>query len=140
MVYESICVQCNPTVTKKGELRTVKEGAPSLYVGESSRSVQERAMEHWSAARREDKDSHMHKHQCMEHPGERPRFYFKVVSLHRTALNRQIREAVRIRRRGGAGSILNSKAEFNRCHIQTWKKFSTLLGAGTKSRNPSANV
>ena len=32
-------------------------------------------------------------------------------------MNRQIREAVRIRRRGGAGSILNSKAESNRCHI-----------------------
>ena len=28
-----------------------------------------------------------------------------------------MREAVRIRRRGGAGEILNSKAEFNRCHI-----------------------
>ena len=26
-------------------------------------------------------------------------------------------EAVRIRRRGGEGAILNSKAEFNRCHI-----------------------
>ena len=42
---------------------------------------------------------------------------FKVVSSHRTALNRQIREAVRIRRRGGAASILNSKSEFNRCQI-----------------------
>ena len=42
---------------------------------------------------------------------------FKVVSTHRTALNRQVREAVRIRRRGGEGGILNSKAEFNRCFI-----------------------
>ena len=39
------------------------------------------------------------------------------MSTHRTALSRQVREAVRIRRRGGAGHILNSKSEFNRCHI-----------------------
>ena len=39
------------------------------------------------------------------------------IGNHRTALNRQIKEAVRIRRRGGATSILNSKAEYNRCYI-----------------------
>ena len=44
-------------------------------------------------------------------------FIFKVISTHRSALNRQIREVVRIRRRGGAGNILNSRAESNRCHI-----------------------
>ena len=117
LVYESICVKCNPTATAKGELRDVKEGGPSLYVGESSRSIQERALEHWDAARRGDSDSHMRKHQDLEHPNEQPEFLFKVVSTHRTALNRQVREAVRIRRRGGAGMILNSKSEFNRCHI-----------------------
>ena len=59
----------------------------------------------------------MRRHQVMEHGGDPPQFVFKVVSYHRTALNRQIKEAVRIRRRGGMGRILNSKAEFNRCHI-----------------------
>ena len=59
----------------------------------------------------------MVKHQSLAHPGEQPAFIFKVVSSHRTALNRQVRDAVRIRRRGGAGNILNSEAEFNRCHI-----------------------
>ena len=118
IVYESICVKCNPSATSKGELREVKEGAPSLYVGESSRSIQERAIEHWGAARRGDTDGHMCKHQSLEHPGEPPEFLFKIVSTHRTALNRQIREAVRIRRRGGAGMILNSKAEFNRREIR----------------------
>ena len=42
---------------------------------------------------------------------------FKVVTTYRTALNRQIREAVRIRRRGGVGMILNSKSESYRCYI-----------------------
>ena len=95
----------------------VHRGTPSLYVGETSRSIQERALEHWGGARRNDKDNHMVKHQLLEHRGEQPSFHFKVVSTHRTALSRQIREAVRIRRRGGAGNILNSKAEYNRCHI-----------------------
>ena len=117
IVYESICVKCNPEAVQKGELTEVKAGDPSLYVGESSRSIQERAGEHWSAARRGDEDNHMVRHQAMVHEGEKPEFLFKVISTHRTALNRQIREAVRIRRRGGAGNILNSKAEFSRCHI-----------------------
>ena len=90
---------------------------PSLYVGETSRSIQERAEEHWGAARRGDPKNHMVKHQSLVHPGEPPAFHFKLVSSHRSALSRQVREAVRIRRRGGAGQILNSKSEFNRCHI-----------------------
>ena len=42
---------------------------------------------------------------------------FKVVATHRTGLNRQIKEAVRIMRRRAARMILNSKSEFNRCYI-----------------------
>ena len=57
------------------------------------------------------------KHVGLEHPGEPPDFYFKMVSSHRSALSRQVREAVRIRRRGGENMILNSRSEFNRCHI-----------------------
>ena len=41
----------------------------------------------------------------------------RTVSFYRTALARQVGEAVHIRRRGGAGSILNSKSEFDRCKI-----------------------
>ena len=41
----------------------------------------------------------------------------RVVRNFKTALSRQIGEAVRIRRRGGAGMILNSKSEYNRCKI-----------------------
>ena len=59
VVYESICTVCNPGATKKGELVDVKKGPPSLYVGESSRSIQERAKEHWGAARRREEDSHI---------------------------------------------------------------------------------
>ena len=90
---------------------------PSLYVGESSRSIQDSAMKHCGAAKRNDGTSHMIKHQSLVHSLEQPEFMFKVVSYHRTALNIQVRKTVRICRRGGASSILNSKLEFNRCYI-----------------------
>ena len=53
----------------------------------------------------------------MEHGEEEPNFVMRVVKNHRSALSRQIGEAVRIMRRGGEGSILNSKSEFDRCKI-----------------------
>ena len=59
----------NPGAPNKGELVEVKEGAPSIYVGETSRTMQERALEHLGAARRGEDDSHMHKHQILEYEG-----------------------------------------------------------------------
>ena len=41
----------------------------------------------------------------------------KVVRSFETALSMHVGEAVRIRRRGGDGNILNSKAEYNRSRI-----------------------
>ena len=117
VVYENICLTCNPKAASKGELVEQRADIPSLYVGESSRSLQERIVEHWSSYRRKDEGSHIRKHQDQHHPGQEPRFIVKSVSYHRSALSRQVREAVRIRRRGGESSILNSKSEFNRSYI-----------------------
>ena len=50
----------------------------------------------------------MLKHQISDQNGEDTEFVKRTVSYHRTALNRQIAEA---------GSILNSKAEFDHCQI-----------------------
>ena len=74
-------------------------------------------MEHWADYRKGSNKSHILKHQNMVHGGWAPSFIMRAVSFHKTALSRQVAEAVRIRRRGGEGAILNSKAEFNRCHI-----------------------
>ena len=41
----------------------------------------------------------------------------RAVKFYKSALSRQLGEAVRIRRRGGQGSILNSKSEFDLCRI-----------------------
>ena len=46
-----------------------------------------------------------------------PNFSLRVMSHKTTAISHQIKEAVRIRNRGGAGLILNSCSEFTRCHI-----------------------
>ena len=62
LVYENLCLVCNPEASKKGELKTPLKNIPSIYVGETSRSVQERNMEHQEALRSKSNDSHMYKH------------------------------------------------------------------------------
>ena len=44
-----------------------------------------------------------------------PEFLFKIVKHHRSALGRQVGEAIRLEKRGA--SSLNSKGEYNRCRI-----------------------
>ena len=105
LIYENICLECNPGAAKGGDLDTMKEGAPSLYVGETSRSIFERSREHWEGVRKGEEGNHMVKHQKMEHRGKHsPKFTMKVVRFYKTALARQVAEAVRIRRSGGGRS------------------------------------
>ena len=110
LVYENICVDCNPEALKKGELQNINMEIPSVYVGETARSVQERAKEHWEGFKNKKEDNHILKHWVLHHnsTGE-PNFIMKVVKFHRTALSRQ--EAIRIQKRG---MVLNSKGEYNR--------------------------
>ena len=51
LVYENICADCNPSAAKKGELKIedMKKDMPSVYVGETARSLYERGREHWEA-------------------------------------------------------------------------------------------
>ena len=72
ILYESACVTCNPG----GEMPEDKNGGlvdkrlePSIYVGETSRSIFERAAEHWKDARGQHEDSHMFKHWAIHHGG-----------------------------------------------------------------------
>ena len=118
LVYENVCLRCNPGAGNKGELKEVKDDIPTLYVGETSRSIFERSREHWDDWRSRKEESHIRRHQEAEHGGDgAPKFIMRVVQFSKTALSRQIGEAVRIGRRGGAGRILNSKSEYNRCKI-----------------------
>ena len=97
--------------------RTCKnEGKDHLYIGESARSAQERGGEHLRDFNRKTEDSHMWKHCSSEHPNQKdPDFEFRILSNHRSALNRQVTEAVMVRRAGTA--VLNSKGIYNRCKL-----------------------
>ena len=117
VVYENHCTICNQEAGGTQEARTVENAPPSIYIGETSRSIQERALEHHADLRNKREKSHMYKHRVLHHEDKETPFLMKVISFHKSALSRQAAEAVRIRRRGGEGSILNSKAEFNRSYI-----------------------
>ena len=119
-VYENVCVLCNAGAGSKDEVKDLDMEVPSLYVGETSRTIQERAREHWADYRGGEKAkmrSHIYKHQELQHKGEDAKFMLRTISFHRSALSRQTAEAVRIKRRGGDGAVLNSRSEYNRCYI-----------------------
>ena len=99
-LYSYSCGWCNPGAGQEKELTEVKQDIPTLYIGETSRSIYERSKEHWADWRRAKEGSHMRKHQEEAHGGANPKFCMRVVKSFRSALSRQIGEAVRIRRRG----------------------------------------
>ena len=49
LLYENICLKCNPGARNrsKEEIELVRDDIPTIYVGETSRSIQERSKEHW---------------------------------------------------------------------------------------------
>ena len=97
VLYESECVECGQgeDVTDSSLERKGKEA--SLYVGETARSLFERSQEHWKAAEQSKEESHMFQHTMETHKGKGiPMFKFKVVKSFRSALDRQIAEAIRI--------------------------------------------
>lgn len=76
----------------------------------------ERGLEHWRQFREGNEGSHIFKHHQIHHGGAgEPAFHLRPVKYCRTALERQVGEAVRIHSRGEA--VLNSRTEYNRCHI-----------------------
>ena len=57
-------------------------------------------------------------HHQNKHKGEEDlKFMVKAVKFYKSVMSRQLGEAFRIRRRGGQGSILNSKSEYDCCRI-----------------------
>ena len=117
IVYESICTKCQLEAKKPGPLDShEKTKTPSIYVGETSRSIYERAGEHWAGYKKRKTDSHIWKHHFLHHGSQgEPEMVFKVLGQFKAALTRKVTEAVQIRKRGT--SALNSKAEFDRCKI-----------------------
>merc|ERR1712130_120332 len=89
------------------------------YIGESSRSIYERGLEHLCDFQELKPDSHMVKHLCEHHLDEgmeRMKFGCRIVKQSITAFNRQINESVEIQN-NNQHYILNSKSEYNRCAL-----------------------
>ena len=86
-----------------------------IYIGETSRNAYTRGKEHESQMDRKDKNSVMLRHQQHKHPGETPSFEMKVTGTYRSALDRQISEAVKISR--AKDKLINNKTEFRQNRI-----------------------
>ena len=83
-----------------------------MYIGESSRSLHERALEHVRDAEAFCPKSHIVKHWMSAHPDlQSPStMEFGVTAMYRDCLSRQIGEALRIH--NTTDIILNSKSEY----------------------------
>ena len=105
ITYKTSCLECMAT------------GKKVEYFGETARSGFERGLEHQDDFKKEMDESHMWKHQVLEHPDQQKvKFKMKVIKQHRSAFQRQVHEAVLIQLNSG-GEILNSRGEYNRCNL-----------------------
>ena len=110
----SLLIKLQQCVLYQGALKSYDGSQPSLYVGETARSLQERSCARLSAFRSINQTSVILKHQEQCHEGSRePKFVFKVVGACKIALSRQIVEAIKIRNRGGEGAILKASQTTN---------------------------
>ena len=124
VVYESKCKLCNPLPATQKDMNTEKEEfqdepagrqpppREGIYIGESSRSIHERALEHVRDARTFSVKSHIVKHWMSSHPTlpTPPEMEFSILGRFKDCLSRQISEAIRIN--NSTDVLLNSKGEY----------------------------
>ena len=106
VVYESTCDACEV------KFKSSKDGHhDGRYVGQTSRTLYERASEHVEALKNSDLDSFMFKHWALMHSDmdKAPSFTFNVVKCHKDPLSRLVHESVRI----STHASMNSRAEWS---------------------------
>ena len=115
IVYKTTCNLCKSL------------GRSVNYWGESSRSGFERGREHRQDLMKQNPDSHLLRHMVREHSeidlneadNRRAEKYFsmELVGQHRTAMDRQLSEALAIAKAGGMDhpDNMNNSDEYNRC-------------------------
>ena len=104
ITYTIICVGC------------ASVGVSTMYWGESGRSGYQRSLEHLRAHQGKNKNSPLWKHSFGHHNGVKQCYSFTVLKSHKSALDRQITEAVLIQV-AGPDMLLNSHGEWNICKI-----------------------
>ena len=122
--------------TKKRALEVpINSGPLFMYIGETSRSAYERGHEHLKDLEFKRGKSHYLRHAVEHHPTVPPeslKFCMKILSCHKSAFERQIREAVMIDINAGP-NLMNSKLEYSRCAIP---KMSINLGNNKNQEDP----
>ena len=116
MVYSNTCLLCKSS------------GKETKYIGETARTMLERNKEHQrdalaSSKTLNTKTSHIRDHAIKEHPGDEEGFLgifrMDMVKSSSSALERQVRKTVEIRRTYAPAYLLNLKEEYNRCLLPT---------------------
>ena len=99
----------------------IKRNYNVKYIGESNRSGYERGREHIAQFRNMEERSHLMKHYLKYHKNiglEDMEVGMRIRSTFKSAMERQVAEAVAICRDESQGiSLMNSKAEYNRCKL-----------------------
>ena len=93
------------------ECQLCPDGGKSLYLGETSRNLYSRGLEHEEKYRNGSAKSFMRKHQVKEHQGVAGEYTARVTASTRDCLTRQVREAVEIRR--CQVPVMNGKTEWH---------------------------
>ena len=101
----------NPGVNYALECQLCPVGARGVYLGETSRNLYARGLEHESRYRNGSANSFMVKHQNKDHEGRAGAYTAKVTASSRDCLTRQVKEAVQIRR--CEVKVLNGKTEWH---------------------------
>ena len=101
----------------KKKVENLKRDFNVKYVGETGQSSYESSKEHMSDFRNLVDTSHLLKHQD-EMKIDEMKFGMRVKKSYTTAIERQVAEAVSISFEKKKGkTLLNSKAEYNRCSL-----------------------
>ena len=91
----------------------MNDDCSGVYIGESSRNIVTRSLEHENKYVKKNTDSFMVKHQNQFHNGEPAKMKVSFVKSFKDAMSRQISESVLIFKTQESGNILmNSKAEW----------------------------
>ena len=118
-ISESKNEKKNSVNPKKRILEKVNTGPLFMYIGETARSAYERGCEHLKDLQFKRGKSHYLRHAVEVHPTvppEKLKFRMKIMSCHKSAFERQIREAVLIDMYSGP-NLMNSKLEYSRCSL-----------------------
>ena len=120
VVYESKCRICNPDIQPEGRESEGAQpaGRDGIYIGETSRSLHERALEHVKEGESFSHKSHIVKHWINTHPElpSPPEMVFSITGRYRDCLSRQVGEALRIHY--SQDNILNRSNTITRLAIE----------------------